>query len=82
MAQGGRLSGRPRELIDRALALDAHHPKALELAGSAEIEAGNLTAALRHWQALLERLPPGSAQQRELAVAVERLRRSVPPASR
>lgn len=82
MAQGGRLAGRPRELIDRALALDAHHPKALELAGSAEIEAGNPAAALRYWQALLDRLPPGSAQQRELAVAVERLRRSVPPALR
>jgi cytochrome c-type biogenesis protein CcmH len=75
MAQGGRLAGRPRELIDRALALDARHPKALELAGSAEIEAGNPTAALRHWEALLEVLPPDSPQRPELAIAVERLRR-------
>jgi len=33
MAQGGRLAGRPRELVMRALALNPAHPKALEMAG-------------------------------------------------
>jgi cytochrome c-type biogenesis protein CcmH len=74
MAAGGRLAGRPRELIDRALALDPRHPRALEMAGSAEIERGDYAAALRYWETLLEVLPPGSAQYRDLAAAVGRTR--------
>ena len=62
------------EFIDRALALNANHPKALELAGSAEVEAGNLKAASRYWEALHDGLPSGSEVRRELVLAFERLR--------
>ena len=75
MAQGGTLKGRPRELVDRALAINPHHPKALEMAGSAEYEAGNFKGALIHWEQLLAQLPPGSPSYRELATAIERTRR-------
>ncbi|MCU0896282.1 MAG: c-type cytochrome biogenesis protein CcmI [Burkholderiales bacterium] len=75
MAQGGTLQGKPRELVDRALSIDANHPKALEMAGSAEYEAGNFKAALGHWERLLAQLPPGSSSHRELATAIERTRR-------
>jgi cytochrome c-type biogenesis protein CcmH len=75
MAQGGTLKGKPRELVDRALAINPNHPKALEMAGSAEYEAGNFKAALGHWEKLLAQLPPGSPSHRELATAIERARR-------
>jgi cytochrome c-type biogenesis protein CcmH len=74
MAQGGTLAGRPRSLIGTALAIDANHPRALEMAGSAEYEAGNFARTLAYWEPLLAQLPPGSAASRELAVAVARVR--------
>ncbi len=74
MANGGQLAGKPRELIDHALALDGKHPRALEMAGSAEIEAGNYATALRYWEELLSILPPDSPARAELAMAVERTR--------
>jgi cytochrome c-type biogenesis protein CcmH len=75
MAQGGTLKGTPRELVDRALSIDPNHPKALEMAGSAEYEAGHFKAALGYWERLLSQLPPGSPSHRELAAAIERTRR-------
>jgi len=74
MAQGGRLAGRPLQLIEEALAIDPRHPAALEMAGSAAYEAGRYADTLRYWQALLAQLPAGSPRHRELAVAIERVR--------
>jgi len=42
MSQGGRISGKPADLVARALELDPDIPTALWLAGKAESEAGNL----------------------------------------
>lgn len=78
MAQGGTLAGRPLELVQRALALDPEHPKALELAGSAAYEQRDYAAAAQHWRRLLPRLADGSREQRELAAAVERVARLAP----
>ena len=75
MAQGGSLAGRPRELVQRALALAPAHPKALEMAGSAAFEQREYTAAAGHWRALLAQLPENSRQQRELAAAIARTER-------
>ena len=72
MAQGGRLDGRPRELIERALALDARHSKALEMAGSAAYERGEYALAQRYWRALLAQLPESSPAYRELSAAIAR----------
>ncbi|MBK9244271.1 MAG: c-type cytochrome biogenesis protein CcmI [Burkholderiales bacterium] len=72
MTQGGRLAGRPRELIDRALALDATHPRALEMAGSAAYEAGDFHGAARYWRQLLTQLSADSSEHAELAAAVAR----------
>lgn len=60
MAQGQSLAGPPTKLIDKALALDPNYPKALALAGSAAMERGDYSAAIRHWEHLLKGLPPGS----------------------
>lgn len=77
MTQGGRLGGRPRELIDRALALNPNHPKALEMAGSAEYGQSDYAAALRFWRPLLAALQPGSQAYTELAAAIARTERLV-----
>jgi len=72
MAQGGRLAGQPRELIGKALALDAAHPRALEMAGSAAYEAGDFRAAARYWQQLLTLLAADSSERAQLAAAIAR----------
>jgi cytochrome c-type biogenesis protein CcmH len=72
MAQGGTLAGKPSELVRRALALDAAHPKALDMAGSAAYEQRDYAMALRHWRVLLAQLPERSPEQRELAAAIAR----------
>jgi len=72
MAQGGRLAGKPRELIDRALTLDGAHPRALEMAGSAAYEAGDFRGAARYWQQLLVQLPAASSERAQLAAAIAR----------
>jgi cytochrome c-type biogenesis protein CcmH len=72
MAQGGRLAGRPRELIDKALALDAAHPRALEMAGSAAYEAGDFRAAARFWRQLLAQLAAESSEHGQLVAAIAR----------
>ena len=85
LLQDGRLAGRPRELIARALVLNANHPKALEMAGGAEYEQGDYAAALRYWRPLLALQEPGSRAQAELAAAIaraERLARISLPAPR
>jgi cytochrome c-type biogenesis protein CcmH len=59
-------------LIERALALDARHPKALEMAGSAAYERGDYTSAQRYWRALLAQVPESSPAYRELSAAIAR----------
>lgn len=75
MTQKGSLVGKPRELIDRALALNPNHPKALEMAGSAEYAQGDYAAALRFWRPLLAALEHGSQAHAELEAAIARAER-------
>jgi cytochrome c-type biogenesis protein CcmH len=81
MMRGGSLSGRPAELIAQALAIDARHPVALEMSGSAAYERRDYRQAASYWAALLDQLPAGSPRHHELADAIERARRkaSAPP---
>lgn len=74
LASGGKLAGKPRELIGYALMLDRKNPRALEMAGSAEIEARNFSAALDYWERLLAVLPAEAPERAELVKAVERTR--------
>mgnify|MGYP001819459296 FL=1 len=50
MVQGARISGRPAELVQRALVLDPDNTTALWLAGKAEVEAGNYSEAVAYWR--------------------------------
>ena len=72
LQQGGRLAGQPRTLLDRALAINAQHPQALDLAGSAAWEAGDFSQAAAFWQRLLPQLPADNPRHQALATAIER----------
>lgn len=54
-------------LIDRALAADPKHPKALALAGTAAYDRGDFAGAVARWQKIADALPAGS----ELLVQVQ-----------
>lgn len=60
----GKLAGAPAASIDRALALDPRHTKALWLKASLAHEQGRYKDALATWQQLLTLVPPGSSDAR------------------
>ena len=66
MLQQGRFEGKPQALIKQALKADANNMKALALAGTAEIKAGNRDAALKHWQKLQSLVAKDSNDYREI----------------
>ena len=72
MAQGRILAGEPMRLVDKALALDAGYPQALDLAGSAAWETQDFGKAAAYWKRLLDQLPPGSARYEQLSLAIQR----------
>ena len=73
MAQGGSLSGAPRELVMRALSLNPAHPKALEMAGSAAAEVRDYATAVMYWRELLALLPEHAQMRAELEAAISRV---------
>jgi cytochrome c-type biogenesis protein CcmH len=60
MSQGRSLAGRPYELAREALRIDPKHRKALALAGTAALDAGDFAGATGYWQKLAAELPPDS----------------------
>jgi cytochrome c-type biogenesis protein CcmH len=74
MASGGRISGKPFALIQKALAAAPDNPTALWLAGMGYAEQGEHEAAVRQWKKL-EPLLAGDAQSlaevRQLIVSAE-----------
>jgi len=63
MTQEGDMTGRPAELVTRALAVAPDDPTALWLAGQAAEQQGDHQAAVGHWMKAL----PAMAEQPELA---------------
>ena len=69
------LAGEPTRLIERALAIEPRHPKALLLAGTAAFDRRDYAAAVVHWEnigdaassdaALAQQLRAGIAEARE-----------------
>ncbi len=60
MLQDGVFEGKPRQLILQALKIDGNNMKALALAGTADMRAGNKTAALKSWEKLKSLVPRDS----------------------
>lgn len=66
----GKFEGKPRQLIDKALALDPDNGEALWLAGTADYAAGRYKQALVPWSRLQKLLPPESDDARQIAAAM------------
>ncbi len=60
MVQDGVFEGKPRQLISQALKVDGNNMKALALAGTADMRAGNKPAALKNWEKLKSLVPKDS----------------------
>jgi cytochrome c-type biogenesis protein CcmH len=73
MAQGGTFEGRPRELVEKALALAPDNVHALEMAGSAAYEARDYANAVVYWKALLTQIPEDAQAYRQLSAAITRV---------
>jgi cytochrome c-type biogenesis protein CcmH len=66
MAQGRTLAGKPTELIERALAIDPTNQKALALAATAALDAGNPDRSIGYWRRLQGQFAPGSEDARQV----------------
>jgi cytochrome c-type biogenesis protein CcmH len=80
-AQGRSLDGEPEKLLQRALAIDPDHGKALALAGAAAMARRDPDAALVHWTRLRARLAPDTPMVQGLDAAIDRARaaKGLPP---
>lgn len=58
--EGRRIIGEPRALLDRVLAADPEHQRALWLVGISDYQQGNYTGAITAWNRLLPNLPAES----------------------
>jgi cytochrome c-type biogenesis protein CcmH len=67
----GDLTGRPEQLIAKALALDPDHLQSLWLAGTAAFNRADYAKAVQHWQRAQRQLPSESEDARMLASIVE-----------
>lgn len=70
MMQGGSLAGQPRQLLEKALALDGSQPQALDLAGSAAWEARDFAQAAVYWKRLLPQIPADNPRHAALSSAI------------
>jgi cytochrome c-type biogenesis protein CcmH len=86
MANGQNLEGEPTRAIEKALAINPDHRKALALAGTAAYERGDFPGAVKRWERLLKSVPPESEGARSIQASIDEARAraalSTPPASK
>ena len=70
MMKDGVVSGKPAELIQKALAINPKHPEALWLAGIASMEAGKPEEAIDYWQRAKQNMPADAESQGMLDKAI------------
>jgi cytochrome c-type biogenesis protein CcmH len=61
-------------LIERALAADPKHPKALALAGTVAYDRGDFTGAIARWQTLADVLPPDNELLKQVQASIAEAR--------
>ena len=81
LTQGERLAGEPVALLERALALDAKHPKTLALLATAAIERDNYVAGIGYWRQLRDIVPEGSADRARIDEVLAELEARRDPAA-
>lgn len=74
MAQGQSLAGRPRQIVEDALRIDPANRKALALAGTAAMDAGDYASAVRYWESLEAQTPAGTEDQAQVRAIVAEAR--------
>ncbi|HEX6735061.1 MAG TPA: c-type cytochrome biogenesis protein CcmI [Azonexus sp.] len=76
MAGGDGLAGKPQQLIDRALKLDAKHAHSLFLAGAAAMQANDPKKGIAYWEALLPQVEPGSELDQMLRAGIDKMKQA------
>ena len=71
VAQEGKLSGKPLELLQRAITLEPTHPKALALAGTEAFERKDYRSAIGFWERIRVDSPFGEMIAANIAEARE-----------
>jgi cytochrome c-type biogenesis protein CcmH len=74
LSKGRNLAGEPTDLVMRALRIDPRHPKALALAGTAKLNAGQFAESLAYWERLHAVVPPGSEDAQQVMAIIEDVR--------
>lgn len=77
LLQGQSADGEPMRLVNRALAIDPGHPKALALAGSSAYGRKDFVAAEAFWKRAQERAAPGSPFAQGLESSLEAARAGI-----
>lgn len=72
-SHGNRLTGKPTELLNKALEIEPNHGRALWLAGFAEQQSNNKEGALAHWRHLLVGMEEGSEVYQQLESLISEL---------
>jgi cytochrome c-type biogenesis protein CcmH len=68
------LRGAPTQLLDRALEIDPNLAKALALSGTAAMERGDFSAAIMHWEKLMQQIPAGSEDAKMINEGLQQAR--------
>jgi cytochrome c-type biogenesis protein CcmH len=76
MGSQSRMTGKAKELLDRAIKLDPENPQVLLLSGVAAMQSGNRMEAVRHWEKLLPMVEPGSEMDTMLRSSIDKLKQS------
>ena len=75
MARGGDLAGEPTQVVQRGLKIDPKNIKLLALAGSAEFQRKDYSAAVGFWERSLAQVQPGSEFARAVQSSIDEARR-------
>lgn len=73
-AAGDNLEGRPMQLVRKALAIEPRHPMGLMLMGMSAYRRGQHAEAIGYWQTLLQVLPAGSDESRQVQANIDQAR--------
>ena len=74
MAQGRQLSGKPMELVKKALELDPNQWKALAMAGTDAFERKDYKAAVAHWERLRDTSGTDSPIGKQIQASIDEAR--------